>query len=302
MSRKFKIGLALILVAWFVGLLFYYLHNANFAVLEPKGTIADKQRSLIIFASLLSLVVVVPVYVMTAYISLKYSENNHKKSRKPVKYAPEWDRNRWIEGIWWGIPLTLILILSVVTWKSSHDLDPFRSISAAAKPMTVQVVALQWKWLFIYPEQNVASVNYLELPVNRPVKFEITSDAPMNSFWIPNLGGQVYAMSGMSTNLNLMATKTGDYPGMSANISGVGFADMKFTVRVGSDADVSRWVSSIRQQSRNLNSTEYKRLAEPAVTSEPVYYSSVEHDLYNKVVMKYMGPENEEGMTHSHTD
>ena len=132
----------------------------------------------------LSLIVVIPVYIMLFLFAWKYREGNTK-----AKYSPDWDHSALLETIWWTVPLLLITILSVVTWNSSHDLDPFRPLNSSVKPVKIQVVALQWKWLFIYPEQNIASVNYVEFPVNTPVDFEITADAPMNSFWIPQVGG-----------------------------------------------------------------------------------------------------------------
>lgn len=287
MNRKSKILITLVIVSWFALVLAYYLHNSNFAVLNPKGTIAGQQRSLIVFAALLSLFVVVPVFTMTAYISLKYREGNPKKAR----YDPEFDHHRLIEAVWWGVPLILIAILSVVTWRTSHSLDPFKPISSNKPPLTIQVVALQWKWLFIFPEQKIASVNFAQVPVDRPLKFVITSDAPMNAFWVPNLGGQVYAMSGMSSDLNLLAEKPGDYPGVSANVSGKGFADMKFIIRAGSVTDFDSWVRDVQNSGLSLNQGAYNQLARQGTNKKPVYYGSVDDSLYNKVIMKYMGSE-----------
>jgi len=265
----------------------FYLHDKNFALLNTHGVIGDKERHLIIMATLMSLIVVIPVYVMTFYIVWKYRETNHR----PKKYRPDWDHNVVIEGIWWLVPLTLITILSVITWRSSHELDPFRPIAAEQRPLTVQVIALQWKWLFIYPEQGVATVNQVVIPEDRPVDFALTADAPMNSFWIPQLGGQMYAMSGMSTHLHLLADKTGAYQGSSANISGKGFASMKFTTLVSSDSDFLKWIKAIQQANNVLNWSEYNRLALPNERPDHRIYGLVENDLYNKVIMKYMGPQ-----------
>lgn len=284
MGKKQKIILAFVLVATLIGLASWYISAHNLPILEPKGPIAKQQKDLLVFATLLSLIVVVPVFAMTTYIALKYREGNKKS-----KYSPNWDGNNWLEAIWWGIPITLILILSVVTWRTSHSLDPFKPLQSTKEPMTIQVVALQWKWLFIYPEQNMATVNYLVMPEDRPIKFEITSDAPMNSFWIPALGGQIYAMSGMSTELNLQADDPGVYEGYSANISGKGFSDMKFLAKATTDAEFEAWLGTVKSSANFLDKNEYENLAKPGTMNEKHYYS-VSHNLYDTVVMKYMQP------------
>jgi cytochrome o ubiquinol oxidase subunit 2 len=264
-------------------------------VLEPKGFIADKERDLIIMATLLSLIVVLPVFVLTALIAWKYRAGNKK-----AKYKPERDGSRLLESIWWGVPLVLIIILSVIIYRSSHQLDPFQPIQSEVKPLTIQVIALQWKWLFIYPEQQIATVNFVQFPEDRPVNFDITADAPMNSFWIPSLGGQVYAMSGMSTSLHLMADNPGDYRGSSANISGKGFADMNFTARVSTESEFDLWVESVKMRAQTLNMNEYHRLAKPDSVAEPIYYGESEPGLYRTILEDYMKPgdHSDHGMEH----
>ncbi len=262
-----------------------YFHNHSVAVLSPQGTIASQERSLIITATLLMLLVVVPVFVLTFTIAWRYRAGNPK-----AKHSPDWDHNRWLEAAWWGIPGVIITVLAVIAWNASHALDPFRAITASAKPLTIQVIALQWKWLFIYPDQHIASVNSFEIPARTPVTFEVTADAPMNSFWIPQLGGQIYAMPGMSTQLHLMASGPGSYHGSSANISGSGFADMHFNVQSASSADFKHWVSSVQQSPQILNLASYSQLAKPS-TNQPSYFSSAEPGLYDSVVMKYMSPD-----------
>jgi cytochrome o ubiquinol oxidase subunit 2 len=247
--------------------------------------VAQKERGLIILATLLSVIVVVPVFTLLGVIAWKYREGNTK-----AKYTPEADGNRVAETIWWLIPLLLIAVLSVINWQSSHELDPFRSLNTSAKSMTIQVVAMDWKWLFIYPDQHIASVNFVQFPKDTQLNFQITSDAPMNGFWIPQLGGQVYAMSGMSMQLHLMASKTGDFAGSSSNISGKGFAGMKFTARSSSQADFDSWVRSAKKSPNHLTLSAYNKLAAPSENNKTAVYSSAEHGLYDTIVMKYMMP------------
>jgi cytochrome o ubiquinol oxidase subunit II len=282
MSHKEKLSLILfifvgVLVA--VGLLTL---NGNLAVFNPQGAIAGREGHLIIITVLLMLIVVIPVYVLAFFIAWKYREDNHK-----AEYRPDWDHDRRLEGAWWAIPGIIILVLSIITWQSSHQLDPFRKLNSAIKPLPVQVVALDWKWLFIYPEQNIASVNFVQFPVNRPIDFEITADAPMNSFWIPQLGGQIYAMSGMATQLHLQADHAGDYYGSSANISGHGFASMHFTARASSNIDFEQWVADVKQSPQPLTASNYKQLSSPGTFNHPIYYSSAQNGLFNSLVTKF---------------
>jgi len=293
MSKKNK---ALVLgVVSFAALIaaFLALKNANIPLLQPAGEIGQKERNLMYTALLLAVIVVVPVFVMLFTFVWRYREGNEK-----AKYSPEFSSSRKLESIWWGIPCAIIFVLSIITWNSSHALDPFRPISAAVPPMQIQVIALQFKWLFIYPDKNVASVNYVQFPVNTPVDFEITSDAPMNSFWIPQLGGQIYAMSGMSTHLHLIAGKAGDYAGRSANISGTGFAHMTFTARASSTQDFNNWVNSLSQANNALTLDSYSKLAQPGIENSPIYYSSADSGLYNTVMDKYLGPQGASGHSH----
>lgn len=275
----------MVAVLWLIGLLAYYLHRSNFAVLNSKGMVAHQERDLMVFTVALGLLVVLPVLVMTFFIAWKYREGNHK-----AKYSPEWDHNVLYETLWWGIPTLIIVVLSVITWNSSHALDPHNPLKTAAKPLNVQVVALDWKWLFIYPDQGIATVNYVQFPEKTPVNFQITADAPMNSFWIPQLGGQIYAMAGMSTRLSLMADSTGEYTGSSANLSGGGFAGMQFTAKSTSKADFKTWIEYVKQRPVGLGMQEYRLLAKPTRDNPPAYYSSAEAGLYDKVIMKYMTP------------
>lgn len=289
-NKKLKIIIFTLLALIFLTVAYGYFKRVNVPVLEPRGTIGEQQRNLILFALGLSLIVVIPVYVMLFSFAWRYREGNKKRA----KYSPELAGSRLAEAIWWLIPGILITILSVAAWNSSHALDPYRPLNSSAKPLKIQVVALQWKWLFIYPDQHVASVNWFEFPVNTPLNFEVTADAPMNSFWIPQLGGQIYAMPGMSTQLHLAADKVGDYHGSSANISGDGFARMTFTARADSQAAFGAWVKRAGHSPERLNWAAYQALAKPGI-SPVVYYSSPQTDLYDLIVMKYVVPSTPNG-------
>lgn len=285
MGKKQKAVLTLLVCGIVVAVVLLFLHRNSIAVLNPQGEVANKQRDLMVFTFLLGMIIVIPVYVMTFYIAWKYRAGNKK-----AKYRPDWDHSKSAEVVWWGVPLVLILILSAVTWRSSHDLDPYKALASSAKPIEVQVVALEWKWLFIYPEQNIATVNYLQVPEQRPINFRITADAPMNSFWIPKLGGQVYAMAGMETKLHLMADEAGLFRGSSANISGKGFASMNFEVRSTSQADFDAWVKEVKQSPNKLGPEEYAELAKQSENNKVAYYRSRQAVLFENIKMKYMMP------------
>ena len=196
----------------------WYLHGASLPVLDPKGPVGAAELRVMIITVLLCAIVVVPVFILLFYFAWKYRAGN---TATHVDHSPDWDHDNWVaETIWWLVPAAIIAFLAVLAWQSSYALDPYKPLASAAPPLTVQVVALDWKWLFIYPEQGIASVNLVEFPADVPVRFELTADAPMNSFWVPSLGGQIMVMPGMQTQLNLMASRVGDYQGASANISG----------------------------------------------------------------------------------
>lgn len=267
----------LFLVVGIPALLFMFM--ADIAVLNPKGIIAEKQSQLLLFATVIMLVVVLPVFALTFGIAWKYRSGNGK-----AKYTPNWDFDWVLEALWWSVPLVIIVILSVVNWVYCIKLDPFRPIDSTAKPMKIQVVALQWKWLFIYPEQGIATVNYFQFPEQVPIDFEITADAPMNSFWIPQLGGQVYAMPGMKSELHLMADGSGTYRGSSSNISGTGFSGMVFQATSVSAGDFATWVDGVKGSSA-LN---YDELVKPSQYVPQASYT-VENGLFEKIIMKYMG-------------
>jgi cytochrome o ubiquinol oxidase subunit 2 len=296
MKIKLKIIFLILIVVALMTAFAVLLSRDNVAVLHPQGEIATKERDLMLITVLLGVVVVIPVFAMLFIIAWKYRADNTK-----AKYEPDWDHSRLFETIWWGVPCVIILVLGVIAWQSAHALDPYKKLDSKVKPINVQVVALQWKWLFIYPEEQIASVNMVQFPEDRPINFQITADAPMNSFWIPKLGGQIYAMSGMSTQLHLIADHIGEYAGSSANISGEGFAGMKFTAKATSEADYNAWVNATKRSSNMLDMTEYTKLAAPSKDVSPKAYMLMQPDLYDKIVMKYMAPESEnQQMDHEH--
>ncbi len=290
MKRFLKVGLGgvaaiLVVVCGLTAAVVAAVHGHVIPVLEPKGLIAQKEYNLLVTATLLMLIVVVPVFVMTFWIAWRYRASNKK-----AQYRPDWDHNHWLEGIWWGIPLALIAVLSVMTWTSSHELDPYRRLASDKPAVRVQVVALEWKWLFLYPDLGVASVNEVRFPAGTAVDFEITGDAPMNSFWIPQLGGQIYAMAGMTTPLHLIADGVGNYTGASANLSGEGFAGMKFTARSVTKPEFDEWVAQAQQGSGAMNREAYDILARPSQGSPVTTYALTDPNLYDEVVMKYKMP------------
>lgn len=247
--------------------------------------IALRQKQLIIFATLLMLIVVIPVFIITLFFIWRYKASNIK-----AKYTPDSAHNYIAECFWWGIPFIIIIILGIVTYTSSHELNPFKPIDTGKKSMVIQVVALEWKWLFIYPEENIATINFIQFPEHTPLDFEITADAPMNSFWIPQLGGQIYAMPAMRSKLHLIAHESGDYRGSSAQLSGLGFAGMSFIAKASSQADFDRWVQSVKQSGKSLTLEEYDRLVAPSEHVKPAFYVLKEKDLFDQIIIKYITP------------
>jgi cytochrome o ubiquinol oxidase subunit II len=278
-------AIALILVgltglALLIGLL---LQGNNVALFNPKGAIAKAQLDLMLLSFGIMMVIAVPTLFLIYYFAWKYRESNTK-----AIHAPNTRHGKFFNATIWLVPAVFAIVLGVIMWSATHKLEPQKEIAADTKPLTIQVIAQRWKWLFIYPEQGIATVNYLQLPANTPVTFELTADeAPMSSFWIPNLGGMLYAMTGHVNRLNLIAETPGEYPGSTGEINGAGFAGMKFTARVGSPNDFEEWVRSVKQHTTVLNSTEYENLVKPSENNPPASYAAIEGSLYDTVVMKY---------------
>lgn len=283
--KKLKILIIAFLLCGLSALTVWFFYSQDIALLNPKGIIALKQRNLMITATWLMLIVVVPVFIMTAVFAWKYRHQNEK-----AEYKPNWDTSHVAECFWWGIPCVIVLFLSLITWSSTHDLSPYKPIVAEKKPITIQVVALQWKWLFIYPEQKIATINFVQFPENVPIIFEITADAPMNSFWIPKLGGQIYAMPAMKTQLHLIANEQGTFRGCSAHISGDGFAGMVFNAKASSEEEFNSWVSSVGASENSLDKATYDNLVIPGQNPIPIFYQLKKNDLFDDIIMQYLMP------------
>jgi cytochrome o ubiquinol oxidase subunit II len=248
-------------------------------VLDPKGPIALAERQILLNALGIMLAIVIPVILAILAIAFWFRASNWRAS-----YLPDFEYSGRLELLVWSIPAMTVLLVGGVAWVGAHDLDPRKPISSTVKPVTVQVVSLDWKWLFIYPEQGIASVNHLTVPVGIPISFELTSSTVMNSFFVPQLGGQIYTMFGMVTRLHLQADHTGTYPGLSAMFSGDGFADMRFTVDAVSNDKFAQWVSQAREAGPVLDTQSYKDLAKPSKAIAPFTYRAVAADLFSGVV------------------
>ncbi|WP_438864811.1 ubiquinol oxidase subunit II [Neptunicella sp.] len=253
-------------------------------ILDPKGQVGVDEKNLIIISTILMLLVVIPVIVLTLYFAWKY-----RASRDVEIYAPKWAHSTKIEAVVWLIPIIIVVVLGVITWQSTQELDPYKPLEGQGKHMTVQVVSLDWKWLFIYPDLGIASVNELAFPAGVPVEYKITSESVMNSFFIPQLGSQIYSMAGMETQVHLIADHPGTYDGYSANYSGAGFTDMQFkAIATQSQADFDSWVEKVRQHGGNLTQATYQKLAAPSENDPVSYFGHVQQGLFHSIVMHYM--------------
>ena len=270
------------------------LAGCNTVVMNPSGDIASQQGRLIVVSTILMLLIIVPVIALTIWFAWRYRKNN-----TAARYEPDWDHSTQLELVIWGAPLLIIIALGLLTWISTHTLDPYRPISrldadrpipADTKTLTVEVVALDWKWLFIYPEQGIATVNELAAPIDVPIRFKITSSAIMNSFFIPALAGQIYAMPGMQTSMNAVINRPGEYDGFSANYSGAGFSDMKFKFHGMTPENFEQWVQTTKAASRKLDRADYLQLEKPS-EKEPVrYYGAVDPSLYHAILNRCIEP------------
>jgi cytochrome o ubiquinol oxidase subunit 2 len=253
-------------------------------ILDPGGSVGSQEMSLITTSTIAMLIVVIPVIILTGLFVWRYRASNTSAT-----YAPNWSHSTAIEIAIWSIPALIVLFLAIITWTSTHKLDPYRPLASNLKPVEVEAVSMDWKWLFIYPDLGIASVNELAIPTGTPVNFHITSDTVMNSFFIPRLGTQIYSMAGMITQLHLIADKAGEYDGMSANFSGPGFSDMNFQTLAMSQSDFDQWVQKVRAAPTQLNAAAYKQLAVPSTATQVGYYSSVTPAMFAAVVNEHGG-------------
>ncbi len=263
----------------------------DLAIFDPKGIISLAERNLIVTVVCVMLVVAIPMLVTLYVFAWKYRAGNRAGVKNAGREEKPERQHRVGKEIWlWAIPAAVICVLAVINWKSTHALDPSVPIASNVPPIVIQVVALEWKWLFIYPAQGIATVNYVEFPANTPVHFDLTADAPMSSFWIPQLGSQIYAMAAMQTQLNLMADTTGDFAGKDTEINGAGYAGMTFVAKSVTEDDFNAWVTRVRGSGNVLDVPAYNALAAQSMDAPQASYSSVDKNLYNEILMKYTAP------------
>ena len=267
----------------------------QFIVLDPKGPIGESQKDLIYFSTILCSVIIVPVLILTAIIVWRYRDKPGRKA----SYNPNWEHSTKLEITWWTIPIIAILILAIVTVKYTYALEPSKPIESAKEPITIQVTSLDWKWLFKYPDEDIATVNYIKIPEDVPIKFQLTSDTAMNSFWVPQLGGQIYTMSGMAMTLFLQADEQGSYFGSGANFTGKDFAQMTFKVDATSEEEYKAWIEEVKAKSPSLTMEGFEKLTEPG-TSDVQLFSSFPEGLFNKIVKQYVNGGG--GGAHQHHD
>ena len=254
-------------------------------VLDPQGPVSTAERLILLNATSIMLVVVVPVIVLTLAFAWWYRASN-----KAATYRPDWAYSGHIELVVWSIPAMVVILLAGVGWTGSHELDPAVKLKAAAAPLRIQVVSLDWKWLFIYPDQHVAAVNQLYIPTETPIEFALTSGSVMNAFFVPQLGSQIYTMPGMATRLNLMADHPGDYPGFSSQFSGSGFSDMHFLVHAVPASEFNLWLARTQSAGPKLDDSSYCELAQASANAPLQAYGSVDPQLFERIVQATAQP------------
>ena len=253
-------------------------------VFNSKGPIGQKEADLIIWAFILMLLVVVPVFIMVIVFSRRYRASNKKAT-----YRPDWHDSNKVEWVIWSIPVAIIIVLAILTWKYTHELDPYRPIQSEKPALQVEVISTDWNWVFIYPEHNVATVNELIIESERPVRFKLTSATVMTSFFIPQLGSQMYAMAGMQTQLNLLADEPGVYHGQNIEYSGTGYHTMHFKVHAKTADEFTAWVQDAKASPESLNLAKYNEISGQQIENYPITtFSSVEPNLFHDVMMPYM--------------
>ncbi|HTE57825.1 MAG TPA: COX aromatic rich motif-containing protein [Verrucomicrobiae bacterium] len=274
------------------------LRGNDVILFNPKGLIATEQHRLMVTSTLIMLGFAVPVLFFLYFFAWKYRETNQKSAHNPAA-----SRGKLPVLAFWAMPTAIMLILASIMVPATFKLEPQDSIQTEKEPLTVQVVAMRWKWLFIYPEQNIATVNYVQIPVDTPVKFELTADeTPMSSFWIPHLGGQLYAMTEHVNQLNLLPDTLGDYEGSAAEINGAGFAGMRFNTRVSTQEDFDAWVYAKKLSAHELSTQEYAKLLKPTENHPAEFYSSADPKIYSTILSKYAGSHQHPTKQGEHTE
>ena len=255
-------------------------------VLAPKGVVGQGDATILLDSVAIMLAIVVPTIVATLAFAWWFRASNTR-----AIHLPDFEYSGQVEMITWSIPILTIMLLGGVTWIGSHELDPAQPLAAEAAPVDVQVVSLDWKWLFIYPDQHVASVNRLVIPVGVPVHFALTSASVMNAFFVPQLGSMIYTMNRMATDLNLIADKPGEFLGESAMFSGDGFAGMHFNVEAVPPDRFKAWVDETRSSGgRTLDSDAYKELSKQSINIAPFVFSDIEPDLFQRILTQALPP------------
>ena len=270
------------------------LGGCNTILLNAPGDVARQQGNLIIISTVLMLIIIVPVIALTLFFAWRYRASNRKAT-----YKPDWDHSLQLELVVWSAPLLIIIALGSITWISTHTLDPYRPLERIAEgkpvpegvePLVVEVVSLDWKWLFIYPEQGIATVNELAAPVDRPIHFKLTSSTVMNAFYVPALAGMIYTMPGMQTELNAVIGTQGEYEGFSSNYSGAGFSGMRFRFHALDEAGFEQWVGKVRESGQELGREGYLELEKPSVREPVHHFASVDPALYEAVLNRCVDP------------
>ncbi len=284
-SQEKPVRLLLLGLAGLGVLIMMLLQGTDITLFSPKGLIAGEEHRLTLLIVAVLLVIAVPTLSLLYFFAWKYRESNEKAT-----YDDHTRHGNFFVFSVWAIPTVFMLVLASIMWPAAHKLAPKMAIAANAKPITIQVVAMRWKWLFIYPEQNIATINFVQVPVGTPVQFELTADeTPMSSFWIPHLGGQLYAMTGHQNQLNLIADVPGDYAGRSAEINGAGFAGMTFVARASSQQGFDEWVQGVKSSPDVLTADVYGELLKPSQNNPAAFYSQAQPDLYANLLIKYSG-------------
>lgn len=266
-------------------LMFYLTKDKNVALFNPKGHVAQEQFELTMFALAVLFAVTIPVMFLLYFVAWKYRESNTKATHDPNQ-----KNSKMTVALMWIVPVLCLFIMAPVMWFATHRLEPIKELKADNDTMKIQVVAMQWKWVFLYPEHNIATVNFVQIPKDTPVTFELTADeSPMSSFWIPNLGGQLYAMTGHVNKLNLIGDTVGDFPGSTAELTGSGFSGMRFTARVSTTPDFENWVFESKQSGSALDESAYSKLLEPSKNNPHAVFASYQPGLYDKITSKYLG-------------